>query len=483
MKEYATMKSKLTLGLAILTGVLGGCAVGPNYHPPKSAMPASWSEVKSGGIITNTALASEWWKTFNDPVLNSLISRAVTNNLDLRISEGRLREARALRAGAYWNLGPTITGTGSYLDRQQSKNAQSAPLSTYRTDLYDARFDASWEIDIFGGLRRQVENANALFQTVLEDKHAVLISTLAEVARNYIEVRGYQRRQSIATDNIKAQAETVEIVRARFNAGLTSELDVKRAEALLATSRAQLPALDTATKIGIHQLGVLLGQQPGALRAELAMSAPVPITPPVVPVGLPSELLRRRPDVRRAERQLAADTAGIGVATAELFPKFSLLGTGGLQSLSAGDWFTGGSKYWTAGPMVKWRLFDLGHVRSQIQAAHAHAEQTLAAYEKSVLGALADVENALVAYANEQVRQGALAEAVAANRRALELANNLYTKGLGDFLNVLDAERSLDQTADQLADSERAVASNLVTLYKALGGGWEVETKTKVIKK
>ena len=449
---------------------LAGCAVGPDYHQPKLAAPAAWS----AGSTNSAAPVTEWWKTFNDPVLNSLISRAVTNNLDLRIAEGRLREARAVRAGAYWSLGPTITGAGGYFDRHQSQNAQTVALSQLHTDLYDAHFDASWEIDIFGGLRRQVEEANALFQTVEEDRRAVLISVLAEVARNYIEVRGYQQRHAIAIDNILAQTEAVAIARARFNAGLTSELDVKQAEALLAATRSQLPVLETVAKQGVHQLGVLLGQQPGALFTELASIVPVPVTAPVVPVGLPSELLRRRPDVRRAERQLAADTAGIGVATANLFPKFSLLGTGGLSSLSAGDWFTGGSKYWAAGPTMTWRIFDLGHVRSQILAANAHAEQTLAAYEKTVLVALADVENALVAYANEQIRQRALAEAVAANRRSLELANELYTNGLGNFMNVLDAERSLYLTADQLADSERAVAGNLVALYKALGGGWEI---------
>ena len=473
------MKSKLTFVLPLVAGLLAGCAVGPNYQPPKSTAPASWSTAQFGGVTNTAAPAIEWWKTFNDPVLNSLIGRAIAANLDVRIAAGRLREARAIRAGAYWNLGPTINASGSYLDRQTSKNAQTGALKLH-TDLYDAHFDASWEIDIFGGLRRQVQEANALFQTVEEDQHAVRVSTLAEVARNYIEVRGYQRRHAIAADNIHAQTEAVAIARARFNAGLTSELDMQQATALLATTRAQLPALDTATQQGIHQLGVLLGQPPGALRAELSGGAPIPVTAPVIPVGLPSELLRRRPDVRRAERQLAADTAVIGVATAELFPKFSLLGTGGLQSLSAGDWFTGGSKYWTAGPTVRWRLIDFGHVRSQIRAANAHAEQTLAAYEKTVLVAFADVENALVASANEQVRQAALAEAVAANRRALELANELYTKGLGNFMNVLDAERSLYQTADQLADSERAVADNLVALYKALGGGWETTNeKTK----
>ena len=473
------MKSKLTLVVPLVTGLLAGCAVGPNYQPPKSTAPASWSEIQLGGATNATPPVNDWWKTFNDPELDSLISRAVKANLDVRIAEGRLREARALRAGAYWDLAPTITGAGSVMNTELSKNAQQQLPPKLNINTYDAHFDASWEIDIFGGLRREVQEANALFQTVEEDRHAVLVSTLAEVARNYIEIRGYQRRHAIAIDNIKAQTEAVEIARARFKAGLTSELDVKQAEALLATTRAQLPALDTATKQGIHQLGVLLGPQPGALLAELAGIAPVPVTAPVIPVGLPSELLRRRPDVRRAERQLAADTAVIGVATAELFPKFSLLGTGGLQSLSAGNFFGAGSKYWTAGPTMRWRLFDLGHVHSQIRAANAHAEQTLAAYEKTVLVAFADVENALVAYANEQVRQNALAEAVAANRRALELANELYTKGLGNFLNVLDAERSLYQTADQLADSERAVADNLVALYKALGGGWETSNDKK----
>ena len=473
------MKSKLIFALPLVAVWLTGCAVGPNYQPPKSTAPASWSTPQFGGVTNTAAPASEWWQTFNDPVLNSLIRRAVAANLDVRIAEGRLREARALRAGAYWNLGPTLTGSAGMMNTELSKHAQQQLPPKLNITTFDAHFDASWEIDIFGGLRREVQEANALFQTVEEDRHAVLVSTLAEVARNYIEVRGYQRRHAIAEDNIQAQTEAVAIARARFQAGLTSELDMQQATALLATTRSQLPALDTATQQGIHQLGVLLGQGPGALRAELAVAAPVPVTAPVIPVGLPSELLRRRPDVRRAERQLAADTAVIGAATAELFPKFALVGTAGLQSLSAGDWFTGGSKYWTAGPMVKWRIFDLGHVRSQIRAANAHAEQTLATYEKTVLMAFTDVEDALVASANEQVRQRALAEAVTANRRSLELANDLYTKGLGNFLNVLDAERSLYQTADQLADSERAVADNLVALYKALGGGWETLNETK----
>ncbi len=457
-----------------LTGLLAaGCSVGPDYRPPKFSAPAQWSEPPLGGATNATVQVVEWWKAFHDPELDSLIERAVAANHDLRIAEGRLREARALRSGVIWDFGPTITGSAGYTDAQRSQNALAFPVRKLHTDLYDAHFDARWEIDIFGGTRRQLESANAQYAAVVEDRRDVLVSVLSEVARNYVETRGFQQRLAIARKNIRAQTEAVEITRARFNAGLTSELDVKQAESLLATTRSQLPTLETAVKAGIHRLGVLLGQPPGALLTELSPEGAIPTTPPSVPVGLPSDLLRRRPDVRRAERQLAAATADIGVETAELFPKFSLIGTGGFQSLSASDWFAPGGKYWSAGPTVTWRLLDFGRIHAQIKAANARQQQALAAYEKTVLTSFEDVENALVAYANEQVRNRSLAEAVAANRRALELANDLYTKGLGDFLAVLDAERSLYQTEDQWVDSTRAVTENLVALYKALGGGWE----------
>jgi NodT family efflux transporter outer membrane factor (OMF) lipoprotein len=231
--------------------------------------------------------------------------------------------------------------------------------------------------------------------------------------------------------------------------------------------------MQTTMKQAVHALGVLLGQPPGALLEELARTEPIPSTPPSVPVGLPSELLRRRPDVRRSERQLAAATAGIGVQTAELFPKFSLTGTAGLQSLSTSDLFTGGSRYWSFGPTVTWNVFDFGRVRSQIRAANARQQQSLATYEQTILAAFQDVENALVAYANEQVRYKSLNDSVIANRRSLELSTELYSKGYGDFLSVLDSERSLFSAEDQLVDSQRTVTENLVTLYKALGGGWE----------
>ena len=480
------MKTRNALACALVAGLAAGCAVGPDYHAPKVNTPANWTESNQGGTTNRPVQIVDWWKTFNDPELNSLIARAVTANHDLRIADARLREARALRSGAAWDLGPTINASAGYTDALQSKNALSFSSGTgtssfnyqYHTDLYDAHFDATWEIDVFGSKHRALQEATAVFASVEEYRHDTLISVLAEVARNYTEVRNSQQRLAIARDNITAQQEATHIARTRFNVGLSSELDVRQAEALLATTQAQLPSLNTSLKKGVHRLGVLIGREPGALVAELGTDAPVPAPPPEVPVGLPSDLLRRRPDVRRAERDLQAATANVGVQTAELFPKFTLVGLGGFQSFSASDWFSSGSKYRSAGPTVTWRLLDYGRVRSQIKAAGAEADQSLAVYEKTVLTSFEDVENALAAYANEQTRYRALTAAVAANRSALDLANKRYTKGLADFLNVLDAERSLYQTQDQMAESQGTITVDLVALYKALGGGWEMGTRS-----
>ena len=474
------MNHKVVFPIVLVAALVAGCSVGPDYHPPKLNTPANWSEAQLGGATNAAVQVVEWWKTFNDPELNSLIQRAVAANHDLRVANGLLREARALRTGALWNFGPTINGSAGYTDAQQARN--SLPFKRRRrtnftylfhTDLYDAHFDASWEIDVFGGKRRALQEANALVASVEENRRDVLVSVLAEVARNYLEVRNYQQRLSIAHDNIAAQERARDLAHARFDSGLTSELDFRQAEVLLATTQSQVPALETSLKQSVHRLGVLTGQQPGALSGELSQQQPIPAPPPQVPVGLPSDLLRRRPDVRRAERDLAAATANIGVQTAELFPKFSLTGVGGFQSFSASDWFSAGGKYWSAGPSVTWRILDYGRVHSQIKAAGAQADQSLATYEKTVLMALEDVENALVAYANEQTRYRALSDAVTANRHSLELAEERYRGGLTDFLSVLDAQRSLYQTEDQLANSQGAVSVSLVALYKALGGGWE----------
>lgn len=475
------MKSPNLILFVVALNCVAGCAVGPNYHSPATPAVENWSEPQLGGISNNPVQTVEWWRTLNDPELNSLIERAVKANYNLQLAQGRWLEARATRSGAVADFAPTVNASSAFTRERLSKNAITVPVpEPLYNSVYDSHFDASWEIDIFGSKRRTLEQDTANLQASQEDLHDTLLTLLGDVARNYLEVRGAQQRLVIASNNIVAQSQSIELTRTRFKAGLTSELDVKQAEALLATTEATVPTMQTTLKQAIHALGVLLGQPPGALLDELGSIEPIPSTPPSVPIGLPSELLRRRPDVRRSERQLAAATAGIGVQTAELFPKFSLTGTAGLQSLSTSDFFTGGSRYWSLGPTVTWNAFDFGRVRSQIKAANARQQQSLATYEQTVLSAFQDVENALVAYANEQVRYKSLDDSVIANRRSLELSTELYSKGYGDFLSVLDAERSLFSAEDQLVDSQRIVTENLVTLYKALGGGWESFSSAQV---
>jgi len=277
----------------------------------------------------------------------------------------------------------------------------------------------------------------------------------------------------VAQANLKAQQVTLDLTRVRFDAGLASDLEVARAEGQVNATAAQVPTLQSAIKEAAYRLDLLLGAQMGTVSDELAKETPIPALPPQAKVGLPIDLLRRRPDIRRAERQLAAATAQVAAARADLYPKFSLAGAIGLQSVSAGDWLAGPSRFWSIGPTISWPVFDAGRIRASIEIRNAQQEQALKLYEKSLLTAFADVENALVNYGNEQTRYRSLLQAVAANRRAVELANELYVRGLNDFLNVLDAQRALYVTETELAQSEATMASNLVALYKALGGGWQ----------
>jgi len=470
------------VGLVALVCLLGGCTVGPNYQHPNTAVPAQWNAPTAGSQTNIEPSLASWWKTFNDPQLDSLIERAVKANHDLRIAAARVREARAQYRIVSADLWPTLGTGGSYARQNQSKNqpiigSLDLPSSVpFENDVYQAGFDAAWEIDVFGGKRRAVEAGKAEVAAAEFGRQKVQVTLLGEVARNYIELRGFQRRLDIANKNIKAQEDALALTRDRFTNGLTSDLDVQQAATLLATTRAVIPSLESSIQASIHRLGVLLGQAPGALLAELSEPAPIPAAPPNVPAGLPSDLLRRRPDIQQAERQLAASTARIGVATANLFPKFSLTGLAGFQSISASDWFTGNSLFWSVGPTVQWKLFEAGRIRASIRVQNARQEQALAAYEKTVLTSLEEVENALVAYAKEQIRRRSLEDAVKSSQDSLHLANQLYSNGLASFINVLDAERSLYRTEDDLVQSDRAVTQNLISLYKALGGGWKIES-------
>ena len=457
---------------------LSGCAVGPNYRAPQTKAPAQWNQSLAGGETNSAITTTEWWTNFNDSGLDSLVARAVRSNLDLRIAQARVREARAQYGIASADLWPTVDGSSSYARERQSRHqpvlgAFPIPKNVFENDVYQAGFDASWEIDVFGGKRRAKEAAGAQVSASEFGRRDALITLLGDVARNYVELRGYQGRLAIANENIEAQERALAITRDRFAKGLSSDLDVQQASTILATTRAEVPTLESSIEKSIHRLEVLLGEQPGTLQAELSELSPIPAQPPVVPVGLRSELLLRRPDIRQAERQLAAATANIGVAKADLFPKFFLTGAAGLQSVNASDWFTSGSQFWSVGPTMQWRIFDAGRIRSNIKLQNARQEEALAIYERTVLTAFEEVENGLVLYAKEQVRRRSLQDAVVSSQKSLDTANKLYANGLTDFLRVLDAERSLYQSQDSLVQSDRTISANLISLYKSLGGGWE----------
>jgi outer membrane protein, multidrug efflux system len=456
---------------------LSGCAVGPDYHQPKVSAPAHWSEPLAGGETNSTMETAKWWTNFNDSELDSLVGRAVRSSLDLRIAQARVREARAQYGIASADLWPIVDASGSYARALESRHqpllSSISKRTPFENNVYQAGFDASWEIDVFGGKRRARQAAGAQVSASEFGRRDVLITLLGDVARNYVDLRGYQQRLAIANENIEAQEKTLAITRDRFAKGLSRDLDVQQASTVLATTRAEVPTLESSVQTATHRLEVLLGQQPGTLQAELSERSAIPMQQPQVPVGLPSELLLRRPDIRRAERELAAATANIGVAKADLFPKFFLTGAAGFESVSASDWFTSGSKFWSIGPTMQWRIFDAGRIRANIKVQNARQEEALAAYEQTVLTAFEDVENGLVFYAKEQVRRRSLQDAVVSSQKSLETADKLYTNGLADFLSVLDAERSLYQAQDALVQSDRTISANLISLYKALGGGWE----------
>jgi NodT family efflux transporter outer membrane factor (OMF) lipoprotein len=451
--------------------------VGPDYAKPQTAVPAQWSETPEPGItsVEPEVELTRWWTVFNDPQIDSLVKRAVASSKDLQAAEARIREARALRSIAAAGAYPAVTASGAYTRSRDSGNTDSSKSGGVdNEDLFDAGFDANWEIDVFGGVRRSVEAASADVSASEEDYNNVLVTLLAEAVRNYIELRGSQLRISIARENIGSQEQTLELAQARLEAGLGSELEVAQAKAQLATTEAQIPALETSMKQSIHRLGVLLGQPPGALLDELSTSEPMPAAPPEVPVGLPSELLRRRPDIRQAERELAAQTARIGVAVADLFPRFFLTGAFGLQSANLSDFVSSGSRFWSIGPSFSWPVFSAGRIRANIRLQEIRQEQALISYEQVVLTSLEEVENALVSYGKEQAARQSLAQSVESNRRSVEISNELYAKGLVDFLNVLVSQRALYQSEDALAQSDQRVLTNLAALFKALGGGWEI---------
>lgn len=472
-----------SLRLLVLTcPLLGGCmTAGPDYKCPAVGTPTNWS-TKVDGVITNgpldSAALSQWWRVLGDPVLTDLVVSAQRNNLDVKQAEARLRKARAQRQLAGAEQWPTVSlnasGSRSRTSAQMGAGS-SATMSSYANSL-----DASWELDLFGGKRRTVESANASLQASKEALRDTMVSLLAEVALNYVQYRSAQTHLRIVETNLAAQTETYNIARWRQQANLVTQLDVDQARLSLEQTRAELPAFRTSLEQSEHQLAILLGVPPGSLKAQLeaGTASTVPVATSDLAVGVPADVLRQRPDVREAERTLAAQTAQIGVVAASRYPDLTLSGSIGLEALALGDLYTAGAR--TAQGLAKAGLtiFDGGQIRQKVAIQTAMQEEALAAYEAAVLGALKDVEDALVAYANERVRERALQDAETAGQSAFKLARDKYASGLVDFQTVLNTQQSLLTVQSTLASNHAEVTSDLIRLYKALGGGWTPETGT-----
>ncbi len=454
----------------LAAAILSACAVGPDYHAPETKSAAKFAGID--GTYSAQEGVAQFWNNFDDATLKRLVEDATRSNYDVRIALSRVAEARALRRDTAFDLAPSINAGGGYT---KTKFAQDQAIvgSPRHTELYDAGFDAFWELDFFGRVRRGLEASSADLGAVEAAERDALVIVTAEVTRTYFELRGFQQQLDVARRNVVNQQSTLDLAKARLEAGSGTEFDTARAQAQLSTTTGTIAPLDAAVSRSIHRLSVLLGREPGALRAELAPPQNLPALPAIVPVGDPAGMLRRRPDIQVAERQLAGATARIGVAVADLFPRVTFTGNVGYVSATSGGLGDSGSEAYTIAPGISWGIFDLGHVQARIAASKAHREGDLLQYEKTVLNALEETENSLVTHARARERLVHDEAAFKASSTAAGLARVRYENGASDFLQVLDAERTLLESEDQLARSRTEAATSLIAVYKALGGGWQ----------
>jgi outer membrane protein, multidrug efflux system len=489
--------------IGLVVAATAGCVVGPDYEPPDTAgLPPAWegapaaapaaiagiAEASTGDAAAEDGWANAgWWASFDDPLLPALITDALVANYDLQRAVAAITEARAVRKRTQSGLFPTVDHSTAYQRRRGSQtltgiegegfagtDVSSASLSG--NNRFTSEFLAGWEVDLFGKVQRGIEATSADVGAAEAAAAGVRLSLAAEVGRTYVDARGLQLRIDITRQQIASQRETVEISRARAQAGTGAGLDVVRAEAELATTEAQLPPLHSALASDIHRLGVLTGQPPAALTARLAEPVPIPVSVEALRLGIPADLIRRRPDIRNAERLLAEATANIGVAVADRYPTLTLVGSIGIGSRNLADLAHPDSLIWSVGPQLDIPVLDGGRRRAEVEVQRARAEQAAAVYQNTVLVALEEVENALAAYAEEVKRQAALGRSVQTSRDALALATELWVRGLTPFLDVLVAQRTLYASEINLAVSEATVTTDLVALYQALGGGWDVRT-------
>lgn len=467
---------------------LSGCMVGPNYQQPDIPMPQRFVEERTDPVAVCNDDFYQWWKRFDDPYLNDLIQEAIGANFDMRIAVERIFQARAqyrIRSADLWpefNFNAVATRTRN--SQNFFDTASGTSNVAVMENFFMVGFDAVWELDFFGKFRRAKRAAYAQWEATIEDAQNVMLSIIAEVARNYVSIRAFQRRIELDLQKVSLDKEELVLRKALFEAGLNSEVEVANAKANLERNKSTVPNLETSIKQGIYGLAFLLGRQPESMVCEFEHTGIIPCGRDRVPVGLPSELLRRRPDIRRAERQLASATEQIGVAVADYFPRISLTGTTvaggqlvgstwGFQSKQLNNLFSSGSQTWSVGPSILWNIIDFGRIRGNVAYQTSLQREALIVYEQTVVASLKDVEGALVAYFEEQKRLYSLTEQIIADQRSLQLALDLFQAGLSSELNVITARQQLLDSEIQQVDSEEALTSNLIALYKALGGNWE----------
>ena len=468
-------KNVVLLSLVLVSaGILNGCvSVGPDYETPEVETPDAWHESVMADFESGESNLQTWWTAFNDPMLNGLIERVSTNNLSLKTAAARIEQAAALRGVSASQFYPSIfadaaAGTVQTTDRNTPLGADQ------QGEVYGAGLSMAWELDLWGRIRRSVESADASLQASVENYRDIMVVLYAEVASTYIEVRATQARLAIAEDNLAAQSETMQLTINRFDSGLVPNLDVSQAELNRSRTESLIPPLRQSLTEAINRLSVLAGEMPYALLQELGPAKPIPATHKKVVSGLPAELLRQRPDIRRAERELAAQNARIGATKAELYPTLTLPGELVLQSPTGSDLFESGNVAYSFGPQLRWNIFSGGRIRNNVRAEEAGTRAVLHTYEQTVLLALEEVEGSMAAYANEKDRIESLEAAAAAAQKSVELVTELYKSGLTDFQNVLNMEQALLTQQDELAVSRGLVSTYMVSIYRSLGGGWDM---------
>ncbi len=465
------------MGLPLLA--LVGCMVGPDYERPEVEVNSSWLAMDDERVKKDPPRETQWWKTFNDPVLNGLTEEAYSQNLSLRVAAVRVLQSMAERGIAVGELFPQQQEVNGYFARDKFSENPSGPLRYGKT--WSGSFDAAWELDFWGKLRRNIESADAVLDANLASYDDVMVTLVSEVALSYVQIRTVQAQIRITKANLEIQTESLRLTTSRFDAGATSELDVAQAKASLEQTKSLIPRQQVQLKQEMFQLNLLLGTAPQDLLARLGEEQDIPVAPTSIAVGIPADLLRRRPDIRVAERQAAAQSANIGIAAAQLYPAFSIGGSLGLQSDSSGDFFDSDS--WTGSilPGFSWPLLNYGRLQNQVRAQDAVFQEAVLNYQNTVLAAAQEVESSIASFLGSQEEMRHLAASVESSRRSLELATIRYQEGSSTFTRVLDAQADLLTVEQAHAEAKSLIATSLIATHKALGGGWETRASMHIV--